>query len=376
MAHYSRWIEFLQGDLKQIGWIMGAGSAAGLLLRPWMAQWINRLGAKITWAAGLIVFAIASLGNLLVSDLSVAIYLVRAGLVTGAAIVFASSLTYVSQTAPEHRRTEAIGILGVGGFVGMLIGPYLGDLFLGDIDRQRIDFVWLFVVSAVADLIPLVLLPFLPTPSKIAKGRVGLKEFAKLCKRYWPGPIVLIDFAFGVCMNAPFVFVANFIDDSKVQLGSFSGLGVFFWFYAGVAIFVRVRLRGLPERFGSQRVLVVGCVLMSLGMLCYLLVSAQYSILILVPALMCGTAHGLMFHTMTSMTIESFPTEVRGTGSALALMMLDAGSIIGAPLLGIVGEKWGYNALFVTISLVCLAALLAFMYLDKYGSRPSTGTSE
>ena len=59
MAHYSRWIEYLGGSLSQVGLIMGAGALLGLLLRPWMAQWINRLGARVMWAFGLILFAVS-----------------------------------------------------------------------------------------------------------------------------------------------------------------------------------------------------------------------------------------------------------------------------------------------------------------------------
>ncbi len=48
MAHYARWISWLGGDVDRIGWIMGTGAIAGLLLRPWLGQWINRVGARTT----------------------------------------------------------------------------------------------------------------------------------------------------------------------------------------------------------------------------------------------------------------------------------------------------------------------------------------
>ena len=44
MAHYARWIAFLGGGVRDVGWIMGAGSIVGLLLRPWTGQWITLLG--------------------------------------------------------------------------------------------------------------------------------------------------------------------------------------------------------------------------------------------------------------------------------------------------------------------------------------------
>ncbi len=135
MAHYARWIEFLGGDLRQVGSIMGAGALLGLILRPWMAQWINRIGARAMWGIGYAAFGCAAMANLWLYDVGWMIYVVRSSLFVGTAIVFTSGLTYISQTAPDHRRTEAIGIFGIGGFFGMLVGPLLGDIFLADRER-------------------------------------------------------------------------------------------------------------------------------------------------------------------------------------------------------------------------------------------------
>ncbi len=99
---------------------------------------------------------------------------------------------------------------------------------------------------------------------------------------------------------------------------------------------------------------------MAAGMLCFGLVSAQHSWLIVIPALLGGVGHGLMFHTMTSLTLEAFPKEVRGTGSALALMMLDAGTLTGAPVLGLIGERFGFAALFGSIGALCVVTAAAY----------------
>ena len=113
--------------MRQVGSIMGGGALLGLMLRPWMAQWINRLGARAMWGIGYAAFGCAAMANLWLYDIGWQIYVVRSSLFVGTAIVFTSGLTYISQTAPDHRRTEAIGIFGIGGFLGMLLGPLLGE---------------------------------------------------------------------------------------------------------------------------------------------------------------------------------------------------------------------------------------------------------
>lgn len=362
MAHFSRWIEFLGGDLQQVGLIMGASATLGLFLRPWIAQWINRLGARTMWLIGYLLFAASAISNLWLTDLHPMIYLIRACSLLAAAIVFAGGLTYISQTAPEHRRTEAIGVLGAGGFVGMLIGPFLGDLILGNgaevaiVARQRDDFVYLFVVAGAASLLPTLLLLMMRTPSSGGTRRsVKLSDFIATTVRFWPGTILLVDFVFGLCMTAPFIFVASFIDRAPLAIGNYSVIGIFFFCYAGWGLTVRLWLGDLPDRIGPHKILLVGMGLMAIGMFSYSIVTAEYPWLIVVPALLTGSGHGLMFHTMTSLTIQPFPSDVRGTGSALALMMLDTGTLVGAPVLGYVGDHHGFAAMFSMVGFACVA---------------------
>ncbi|MEM8735057.1 MAG: MFS transporter [Planctomycetota bacterium] len=371
LAHYARWIEFLGGDLTEIGWVMGLGAAAGLVLRPTLAQCINIFGAKTTWAAGYIVFSMAAIANLLLVDVGPLLYILRAANVLGAALVFASSLTYISQIAPEHRRTEAIGTLGVGGFVGMFLGPLLGDLFLGVGTRARGDFEFLFVVAAVANVVPLVLLTFLRSPPKRSQPQsFGLSEFFRVSIRYWPGRIILVDLIFGVCMTVPFVFLASYIDEAPIQLAGVSEIGYFFWCYAGCGMLFRLGLRKLPERIGAEKVLCMGLATMAIGVGSFLLVGPNSPWLLAVPAALIGLGHGLTFHTMTSLTIAPFPIEFRGTASALALMMLDLGTLIGAPALGMIGEQFGYDGMFAVLGLLCLLSA-AIMFGPAYAVKAS-----
>jgi hypothetical protein len=204
LAHYARWIEFLGGNLQQVGWVMGIGAASGLVLRPFLAQCINRLGAKTTWGLGYVIFAIAAAANYFLVEIHVTLFVLRALTILGTALVFASGLTYISQVAPESRRTEAIGTLGCGGFLGMLVGPVLGDFFLHSEVRTRPEFLTLFFVAAAANLVPLILLCFLrsPDPNHLKKQPTQNQswdsgQFFKTIIQYWPGRIVYVDFVFG-----------------------------------------------------------------------------------------------------------------------------------------------------------------------------------
>jgi MFS family permease len=63
-----------------------------------------------------------------------------------------------------------------------------------------------------------------------------------------------------------------------------------------------------------------------------------------------------MFHTATSLFLHTFPSEVRGAGSALSLMVLDVGCIAGAPVLGYVAFHFGYDWLFRLVGASCFVS--------------------
>lgn len=353
MAHYSRWVGFLGADIAETSFIMGAGATISVVSRPWIGQWIDRIGARNMWLIGYAVFAIGSLSNLLLTELGWILYVCRSLIVLGAAFVFSSSLTYISHHAPIHRRTEAIGTLGIAGFTGMVLGPFIGDLLLSG-ERDRTAFETMFLLGGGVLVIPTVLLLFVtPLGEALGRSSTSVVDFARIVRRHWPGAIVFVLATFGLCMNVPFIFLARYIDDIDLNIEGLPEVTLFFLCYSTAGISIRLGARRVPDRFGRRKVLLLGTVVMGTGMLLFHFVDAQHPYLIMLPALLCGGGHGLMFHTCTSLFLEPFPNQYRGAGSALSLMVLDVGMIGGAPLLGRMAETFGYSAMFIAVATCC-----------------------
>ncbi|MFO0948410.1 MAG: MFS transporter [Planctomycetota bacterium] len=369
MAHYGRWIEFLGGDELHVGLVMGAGPIASLLLRPWTGPWIDRVGARATQAIGYVCFMITVASNLMLHDLGLPIYVMRAATAVSAALIFSSGIAYVTQTSPPTRRTEAIGTLGAGGFVGMIIGPFAGDLFLGAPVRTKGDFDLFFLAAVGSVVIALILLAFLrPTPVRASHSPIELREFVRVVRKYWPGPVLLVNVVFGLCMTIPFVFLAQYVDEIGIRR-----IGTFFIAYSAWGLCIRLGLRRLPEVWGRRPTLLFGLVCFGLGMFAFYLVDAKHPTWIIVPAVICGTGHGLTFHTMVGLTLEPFPIEYHGTASVLALMHLDLGTVGGAPFLGAVANKMGIHWIFAFVGLACfaVAGLYALACLGERSRRPA-----
>lgn len=357
MAHYARFISHLGGDDQQIGWITGAGVVAGLLLRPWMGPWIDRLGARTTWAVGYAIYLTAALGNLLLTELGPAIVLLRIGTELGTALSFASGVTYITQTAPPQRRTEAIGTLGAGGFLGMIIGPAAGDWILGEGARSHTNFAWMFATISASVALGAVLVAFLRKPADLGfSGPVHLREFVATSRRYWPGTVLLVVLMFGICTTVPFIFLSRYVD----HLGLEGGIGHFFFVYAGWGLLLRLGLRELPDRLGRGAVLMIGLGGMAAGMISFAFVDADRSWVLLLSALICGTAHALIFHPMMGLALDSFPDQVRGAGSVLALIAMDMGRFVGGPALGSIAYYLGFEWMFAFVALSAVATMVCF----------------
>ena len=272
----------------------------------------------------------------------------------------------MAQNAPPDRRTEAIGTFGLSGFLAMLIGPRLGDVILGSGDRAREDFELLFQYVAVA-LIPAFLVLFFlkPTPPEHRSPQVRLADFCDSVRKNWPGTVVLVTFVFGGFLSVPFIFLSDFVDD----LGATAGQGLpedgqlvgrFFMGYALTAIVIRLVLRRAPERIGRRKVLLLGLLAVMLGMGVFHLIILGHLRDIVLAGICCGAGHGFTFHTMTSIMLERFPVESRGSGSAFSLMTLDAGTLVLSPALGWLAENHGYSALFGAVAGICALAFVVF----------------
>lgn len=356
LIHYTRWVDFLGGDERDIGLVMGLAPVLSLLLRPWMGQWIDRVGARTASVIGGAIVVASTLVNVAIFSIGVGAYLSRTGQVIGGAIFFASSLTYITQSTPPSRRTEAIGVLGCGGFLGMVIGPLFGDWLLPiGVVRTRHDFLVLFGFVVVSIVLALLLLNILRSSSKPNRGgTMKLGHFIQTASSHWPGTILIVNAVFGVGLCIPFVFLSKYVDVLGLKN---AGMGLYFVVYAGWGMILRLSTRKLPDRIGRRAMLLSGLAIMGVASFSYSMIDADHPGWLLICAFLSGSAHSLMFHTMMALTLEPFPLEQHGTGTVLAYMCLDFGMIASAPLLGYVAHHVGYHAMFRIVGTACVLAV-------------------
>jgi MFS family permease len=344
-VHYARWIGHLGGDEFIVGLVTGLGPVIGLLFRPTLGSFVDTIGARQGIILGAGISALAGGGNVFVTELGPLVYLSRMGSFVGGALFFGSAVTYVSQTSADLHRTMSIGLMGCGGFLGVALGPLVGDEIFGagPPDRQRFNMLFLFLFWTGVAALGLSLAKNRGLSLDHGRKRLTTADFLRNCAAHWPGAILAVALAVGVGMTLPFVFLTRFAATVGIH-----STGSYFLFYGLFAIALRLAI-GSPDTWGKERVLHVGLAMMAAGAWLLLLVTPERYPLFLISALLSGGGHALVFHVMMSLGMESFPLRLHGTAAALCYMGVDFGMIVFSPLIGWMITLVGYQALFLTV---------------------------
>lgn len=346
LFRYADLVERLGGGEWELGWIVGTGMLGSIFIRFALGRAIDRHGARATWMTSLAALALACFGHLLLRSChGPAIYLLRILFASSVAGVFGSSLTWASGRVPRARVAEVVGMLGASGFVAWAVANALGDALCGG-GSAHIERV--FVAAGVFTLSAMVFC-WLATAGILPAAEPPNGSMARLLWRYSPRVVLLVGIAAGVALGLPSTFVRTF----GLEMG-IPTMSSFFAAYAASALAMRISARRFPERFGLAPVILLGLALLGGGLLAFLLVETAWQMMI--PAVILGFAHALIFPPTVAASTLSFPEHCRGLGTMLILAAYDLGVLVGTPLAGAIvhnSERFGlppYPTMFAAIA--------------------------
>ncbi len=327
MYRYADFVLYLGGTEWSVGLIVGVGMVGSLAMRFFQGFGIDHFGPRRVWLCSNVMFVVTLLAHMLVTDVhGPAIFVLRMLYATSLAGVFGSSITSISRTLPLARTAEVIGMLGTSGFIGMAVGPMLGDYFCGHEPITRSDLNAMFVVAAALGVVSLFCVEratrYEPPPRR---GR--RPPMLWLVRRYHPGGVMVLAMVMGVGLVIPTTFLPTFIAQHGIE-----NTGTFFLAYAGTAFLTRVATRNFPHLFGVRPMIFIGLASLAVSFLLYLPVQTQWGLAI--PGVFAGISHAVLFPSVTAQGSTSFPSRYRGLGTTLMLTMLDTGMFIGNPVVG------------------------------------------
>lgn len=374
LFRYSDFVDVLGGDEWHLGWIVGIASLGAIACRLIQGTAIDRFGPGVIWVVSLIGEILAILWHLNIDSVTgVEVYLVRTLFALSLAGTFGAWLSFISLQAPYERIAEVIGVIGSSGFVGMAIGPTIGDWLFskpGSYASQVESMFQFAAITATISLALAILAWWLARRSKalLPPSRPVLDNPLRVIWNSKPGFILVVGMLMGLAIGFPGTYLRPFAESLDIE-----NIKSFFIIYNVVAFVSRLLFRKAPQILGLSNTILIGFGFMSLSMLLYLPLQNESHFWL--PATAGGLAHCFLFPSVIAACTNAFATVHRGIATQLILGMYDLGVLVGMPVIGFMVTEarakgmqpypFTIKMLFGTIVVVSLAYLL----IEKLKSR-------
>ncbi len=350
----------LGGTEQSAGFVVSWGIVIALLCRIYLGQALDHYGLRVIWILTGVLFVIGTFGFAVAPNIVPSLYCARILYSVGLAGAITGTNLFIQNITPYQYRAEAIASMGSAGFLGVVLGPSLGDLirwiFPGDA-----YYLALFLSTTVVTMIYLVTICCLSW-GETHQVTVKSVSFFRLLKDHQPGMETLVALSMGLSYAIAQVFVTRFVNER--QLG---GLSPFFMAYAISAFIFRWVSREWTRRWGRPAMISIGLTAHLIAMAAFVFVNS--SVALLLPATLLGFGFALLFPAVVSLITEAYPDANRGSGTNIALGSIELGTFLAAPIIGSV-ITWfdgrGYNEAFLVSAFWIASVLLFYLVMWSY----------
>src|SRR4051812_41823611 len=333
-----------------VGLAIGAFSASTLVLRPLAGRWTDRRGRRPLLIGGASLFAVLVVGHLWVTDL---VWLVVLRLLLGVAeaMYFVAGFAALADLAPPGRAGEALSYNSLALYLGIAIGPMIGQALLG---LGGFSAVW--VGAGLLAGLAALLAARVPETLEPAAAQVG------------PAPLIhpaaLIP---GLGLFTGVAAVSGFLAFASLHAAA---LGLDLWssvlgLFGIVVVTCRILFARLPDRVPPLRLAAAALGASGVGLVITAVVPAAWSLFVGATVLAVGPA--FLPPAVFAAIFSHVPPSERGSAAGTASIFINLGLSGGPLLLGLVVAASGIPAAFLSGAALTAAggALLA--------SRPAPG---
>ena len=372
----------LHGSLSDLQWITNAYLLALAVLLVPMGNLGDRLGRRRVFLAGVVGFALASLGVGLVGSIGGVITLRAVQGVFGA-MMMPNTLGIIRNTFPVDRLNRAVGIWGGSSAISIAGGPIVGGLLVEHVDWQSVFYLNV-PVGAVALVIGLAVLAESRDTSPRRFDVAGLLllgaglfclVFALIKADTWGwtdartlgllagGVGVLAGFALLESHTAEPLLPMRLFRSRSLSIGTVAVLLEFFAMY-GVLFFITLYLQNvhgydpvaagvhllpltalfmvasplgalLNERLGGRVAVPFGMVCLGIGMLLLLSLQADSAYIHLWPSfVLVGLGVGIVVVASSDAIVANAPVQDGGLAGGVQSTAVQLGGVLGTSVLG------------------------------------------
>lgn len=325
------------------------------LSRPFSGRLADKVGRIPTMVYGAAVSMVAASLYPLVTSVAGFFFLrFLHGMSTG--FKPTGTAAYVADIVPADRRGEATGLLSLGSSIGMALGPSVGPFITANYSLNTMFYTSSFIVF----LSVLVLSGMKESLEKKERFsldviKVGLTDFYEKRVLSSSAVMFLLVYSFGMLLTVT--------PDYSTYLGlGEEKKGLFFSFFIGASILVRVAAGKLSDKYGRVAVLKVSGVVLMGALIVIGTSTSQY--MFLGGGILYGLGYGIGSPAVVAWTIDLSDERYRGRAFATMYIALEAGIGFGALISG-----WLFDSKPENMAIVCLIAAaviaVAFVFLHS-----------
>ena len=351
----------LAADSIGVGVAIGAFAIAALVMRPLVGWASDRFGRRPLLLGGGLLTVVALALHLVVDSLP-AFIAVRSLFGIAEAFFFVAALAAISDLAPEDRRGEAINVGSLAVYLGLALGPIVGETILG---IGGYGAVWIAAASMAVVATGLTLLVPETSPTIIDRVAGAPRVKGRLIHPagIFPGFLILTG-AWG--MAGYFAFLPLHATEIGLD-GAAAPLAI----YALVVVGLRIAFVKLPDQVGAARLSGAALVVTAIG-LAIIAVATEPIGLILGTTVFAGGV-AFMFPGLMSLAVARVDETERGSVVGTASAFLDLSFGLAPAVLGVVVGVTGFAVAFgLSAGVALLGAGLLYVRRETV-SRPTAG---
>lgn len=326
-------------DEAGLGLVAASFAVTTLVLRPYAGRLSDRRGRRPLLIGGAALVVVVMLAHLLTTNLAVLVGL-RLVLGVAEAFYFVAAIAALADLAPPGRTGEALSFNSLALYLGLALGPILGQLLL---DAAGFGAAW--IGGSVLAVAATVLAMRIPETAQIAT--IAEVEDAPLIHRAAVGPGLAL--FTGVAAMSGYLLLAG----PHAEASGLDAWSLTFLLFGTIVVGLRLTFARLPDRVPPMRLAALALALCATGL-------ATIAVWPGIAGLLAGTAllgGGVAFMTpaLFAATFARVAPAERGSASGTATLFIDLGFGGGPLVVGFVAAGAGVPAAFAVGGAIALA---------------------
>lgn len=346
----------LGSDEAGLGIVAAAFGITTLLLRPYAGRLADRRGRRPLLVGGALLCAAVVLAHVAVADLVPLIGL-RLLLGVAEAFYFVAAFAALADVAPPGRAGEALSYNSLALYVGVAIGPLIGQLLL---DTGGFGMAWAggFALAAVATLLAL----RIPETAEPRAPGADAGPAAPLIHRAALGPGLAL-FTGVAAMSGFFLLVGPHAE--RMGLDTWS---ITFLVFGSVVVACRIIFARLPDRMPPMRLGAIALALCAAGLAVTVFAPGVAGLLIGSAILAAGVA--FMTPALFAATFARVAPGERGTAAGTATLFIDLGFGGGPLVVGFVAASAGVPVALAVAAAIAMAGAIGTLVVPRLARAP------